>query len=529
MSDLVRSFRNDIRQLAAIHAARPAFIDARNNVTLSFGDLIGLLGRCEKLFRTQSADTGATILSMLPNSAENLLLFFGAAFSGAGYTPLPVDSSVREVDQWIALTKPTHVIISAATADEMVAHLKTLNIPVTTVELDSRFEWLPPEGPGEGAGHEVRAGRLYLSTSGSTGEPRAIVFDTDRLWSSGRAFSLHHGFLDHNARFLNIMPMSYLGGLFNLGFIPLCVGGSTVITEQFSGRTFMNFWQMVERFEVNVLWLVPTMVRGLLVISERTRRHEIMKQGTGVKVCLLGTAPIDLATKLKFEQVFDIPLLENFALSETTFFSTETLNTQSRRVEGSVGQILPYAKLQFVGVGSGDDGAAAGDAPAQLCVQSPFLFLGYLGKDGSITLPLNEDGYFATGDLGHMEEPDLLVVNGRTRDIIKKGGYMVSLREIEIIAEEHDAVEEAAAVPVAHEFYGENFTLCLKLADGADESAVPGVERWLHERLVRYKWPGHVQSVSDFPRTPSGKIRKHVLRTQLASESSPQQSSEGRP
>src|SRR5262249_46106212 len=145
-----------------------------------------------------------------------------------------------------------------------------------------------------------RPGRLLLTSSGSTGEPKAMVIDTDSLWSSGLAFLNYHGFVTREDRFWNLLPMSYLGGLFNLGLIPLAAGSTIIVSEPFSGKTFLSFWQMVEAHDISVLWLVPTMVRGLLAIAERTGAHEVVKAHRRVRASFLGTAPIDLPTKERF-------------------------------------------------------------------------------------------------------------------------------------------------------------------------------------------------------------------------------------
>lgn len=79
-----------------------------------------------------------------------------------------------------------------------------------------------------------------------------------------------HDLKDAQLRFWNYLPMSYLGGLFNLALIPLSTGGSLVIDETFSGKTFLQFWQTVERFDINAIWFVPTIARGLLSMAERT-------------------------------------------------------------------------------------------------------------------------------------------------------------------------------------------------------------------------------------------------------------------
>ena len=124
-------------------------------------------------------------------------------------------------------------------------------VPTTSINLAEPLAWLP--ATANKPARPARSGRLLLKTSGTTGEPKAMVFDINRLWSSGCAFLRHHDFIDADARFLNNLPMSYLGGLFNLGLIPLAVGGSFVVAQPFSGTSFLSFWQNVEHFGINVL------------------------------------------------------------------------------------------------------------------------------------------------------------------------------------------------------------------------------------------------------------------------------------
>ncbi len=106
-------------------------------------------------------------------------------------------------------------------------------------------------------------GKIIMPSSGSTGEPKAIVLDADRLWLSASAFLKFHQLENQQMRFWNYLPMSYLGGLFNLSLIPLAAGGSIYIDDIFNGKTFLTFWQLLNDLKLNTLWLVPTILRGL--------------------------------------------------------------------------------------------------------------------------------------------------------------------------------------------------------------------------------------------------------------------------
>ena len=499
-----QNFRVDFRQLVALRGDGIAIIDAKSGIEWSWSDLDEQTNYLVKFLADLNVGSEKMVVSMLPNSVDAIFLLLGCMKCGADLAPLPHKASIREAREWVKLTKPSLILVPDIISDNLYDAMVATEAKVLKLDLSKPLGWLSNSNQML-LSQPIRSSHLYLKTSGTTGAPKAMVFDTERLWASGHSFISQHSFVDRNSRFLNNLPVSYLGGLFNLGLIPLASGGSVVISEPFSGRSFLNFWQDVERFEINVLWVVPAIVRGLIAIAERTERHKLKNRLHEVRAAFLGTAPIELEAKIKFEELFGIPILENFALSETTFFSSETLGSRFQRVQGSVGEPLPYVDLRF-GQKPDED-----DTPAEIEVKTPYGFIGYLDFDGSIELPLTTDGFFKTGDLGHLNEQGNLVIDGRLRDIIKKGGHFVALREIETLAVKHNFISEAAAVAVPHEFYGEDFILAVKLDGELDEKSVSEFTRWLHDNLVSYKWPQRVRVLDDFPRTESGKVVKSKI------------------
>jgi acyl-CoA synthetase (AMP-forming)/AMP-acid ligase II len=501
MSTLIRSFARDFEELVKTHADTTALLANQSPCTLTYADLNALMDRCLCLFRQRGLQPGDPILALMPNAVETVVLFLAALKGGYGFAPLPCRATPREIADTIELVRP-RLCVAAETVEEGKRQtVQSLSVPMQTVAVDASFSWLPSSSGTTGGG---AAPRIYLATSGTTGDPKSIVLDGDRLWSSGRAFMQHHGLEHAGLRFWNYLPMSYLGGLFNLCLIPLSTGGSTVIDEQFSGKTFLEFWQTLERFEINAVWFVPTIVRGLLNLADRFSPSELKHRSGRIKAAFVGTAPIELAVKRRFEELFGVKMFENFALSETTFFTSETTGDLPNRSDGSVGSVLPYASLKFTP--AGDDSRLT-----EIHVKSPYLFLGYLGQDGRIQNPCDADGYLPTGDLGHLDGHQVLIVDGRKRDIIKRGGNYVALREIEVLAEQHPAVREAVAVRVAHDFYGESYILFVLLQPGYGDRAVADVSRFLHERAAQYKWPEKIVIKDEFPRTAGGKIKKHLL------------------
>ena len=112
-----------------------------------------------------------------------------------------------------------------------------------------------------------------------------MLINTDKLWSSGYYFMKHHNLLDTPLRFWNYLPMSYLGGLFNLLLIPLITKGSSIISETFNGRTYLNFWQTIQKFDINAIWFTPSIVRGLSTFAQRMSEEERMEATKNIKAC----------------------------------------------------------------------------------------------------------------------------------------------------------------------------------------------------------------------------------------------------
>lgn len=517
MSYMLRQFNRDFELHVGHHTESVALLDARTERAWTYGQMEALTRRLAAFLLHRGALPGQPVVSLLPNGVEQLSFFLATIRQGIDFCPLTPQMSARETARFTKMMSPAVCLLPEHVEPSVRETLEEAGIPIATIVTDGRFQWLKepfPEGPGHSLALGRASSRLYVATSGTTAEPKVLVIPADTLWSSAVAFAQQHSFLDSNSRFYNVLPMSYLGGLFNLGLIPLAVGGSVVICDSFSAASFLSFWNEVERWGVNLLWLTPTMVRGLLAMRQRMRDPEAPLSNRSIRAAFLGMAPIDLNTKQLFEQEFGFPLLENYGLSETTFIATETMEHRSQRVEGSVGKILTYVEVRF------------SQSEREIEVRSPFLCEGTLSPSGKVPLGLTEDRFFKTGDLGHLEGDGTLALRGRIRDIVKKGGYLVSLREMECVAMGFPGIAEAVAVGVPHDFYGEDAVLFVRLKADALSGGRPArsllmdLRSWMASELPRFKWPSRVIVTEEFPRTLSGKVKKQILGQRLADNDS---------
>lgn len=497
MPDLDKKFCMEFQKLCADYADQEMILyDTGNDFSkITYKDALCRCRQYLKLFEQSGVHTGDTIVTILPNSPEAILCFFASALGGINYAPLPCSVSEREYKNWINLVKPKLIIKKREIAN--------YQSDILTIECDANgdLSWLPCNGMEIG---EPNSARVYLMTSGTTGTPKAMSINVDKLWCSGEAFAEFYKIEQSHYRFWNYLPMSYLGGLYNLAIIPLCCKGSFVISEPFSGKTVLNYWSFVKKHSISALWLVPSIVYGLLKIYELAGGKG--NTNIGVKIAFLGTAPIQLFQKQQFEEAFQIRLYENFALSETTFLTAETEDAVRFREQSSVGKVLPYVQMKLVPV-------SADNAACTIWVKTPFLFDGYLSNEHTLDLQLDKDGFFNTKDLGRINEDGALVLCGRNRDIIKKGGLFVSLTEVESVVRQLSYVADAAAVPVPHDFYGESYVLFVIFRNGED--LTEKLHIWMIENFVSYKLPEKIVMCMDFPRTMTGKIQKNKLAEQF--------------
>lgn len=496
---IIRSFSNDFERLCMQENKDMMIYDGYDQQhTYSYKEVWILIKRMLLFFEKKGIRQGDTIATILPNSPEAIVCFFAATIAGVNYAPLPCTVSEREHDNWKKLTKPIHYFIK-----KDVVEFEP-DVECIWIETDGTFSWLQGEMVDEIPRKIEKSAKVFLLTSGTTGVPKAMQIDINKLWSAGYAFVSEYNILDSELRFWNYLPMSYLGGLFNLAFIPICCKGSFVISEPFSGKTMLNFWNFVKKYSIDALWFVPTIVRGLLKLYRIVgdKYNDVYRT---IKIAFLGTAPIDNAVKIEFETKFDIKLFENFALSESTFLTGEMEDNIQYREQGSVGSKLSYVEIKFFPINTID-------GINEIWIKTPFLFDGYLGIDGNLSLELDEEGFFNTKDLGFYNEDSQLVLCGRTRDIIKKGGLFVSLVEIENVVASYDGIEEVAAIPIAHEFYGEAYVLCVILKDKENSSIqIEKIRKKMMDDFVSYKLPEQIIEVQTFERTASGKIIKKKI------------------
>jgi acyl-CoA synthetase (AMP-forming)/AMP-acid ligase II len=179
------------------------------------------------------------------------------------------------------------------------------------------------------------------------------------------------------------------------------------------------------------------------------------------------------------------------------------------------GHPLPGVEIRILD----DDGLpVAVGRPGEIWSRGPDCCMGY--TDPALTDALfDEDGWYRTEDIGVLDDHGYLSITDRKKDVIIRGGENVSAAAVEEVLLTMDGIAEVAVVAAPDARLGEQVCAYLRMQAGQVPPGLPAVRDAMGRAgLARQKWPEQVRSVDDFPRTPSGKIKKAVLRAWLVEE-----------
>jgi long-chain acyl-CoA synthetase len=259
---------------------------------------------------------------------------------------------------------------------------------------------------------------------------------------------------------------------------------------------------LIEDEAVSVVPVAPPVFAHWLPVPDLRERLG------AVRLVLSGSAPLSPDLVARFTEVTGIPVHQGYGLTEAAPVVTSTLRSGSPK-PGSVGGALPGVELRLVDeLGRTPE---PGD-PGEIQVRGDNLFSGYWpdGSDGP-----DEDGWYATGDVGFLDPDGDLFLVDRLKELVIVSGFNVYPVEVEEVVAELDEVAEAAVIGAPDEHTGETVVAYVRRTAGSSLSDAELEERVREHcaaRLARFKQPSAVHVVEELPHTVTGKVAKGRLR-----------------
>jgi len=489
-------------------------VDNLTGIEYSYGQIFQKGCSVGNLLNSMEIKKGDRIAILLENSIEFVSLYFGCLLTGV--VAVPINPTLGE--------DITHSIIKSCRAKMLLTknasicnYKKSPNIKTITISNDeSEKADICPEklnAPADFVPFNNMSDTddiLLIYTSGTTAEPKGIIHRLDSIVKNGLVF-IDNLKVDPTHRFINYLPMAYLGGYYNLLLIPFLAGASVVLSNAFNASNIITFWKPIIKNKVNTIWFVPSIMSMLLEIDRGNEGHEYCRKS--VIKCFVGTAPLHDSLLRDFESKYGIKLYENFALSETLFITTNSPGNASRI---GVGKLLPDVSLRICDrhmnpVPEGSEG--------EIAVKTFSLMKGYLDPASDTTSVDLHDGYFFTGDLGKFLPDGNLLITGRKKDLIIKGGINISPAFVEEVILNNSHVSECAIIGLPHKIMGEEIACVIrKSSDINFETLKEELKKIVEEKLPLIYRPTKYFELPVFPRTPSGKVQKAKIKAWIINE-----------
>jgi acyl-CoA synthetase (AMP-forming)/AMP-acid ligase II len=341
---------------------------------------------------------------------------------------------------------------------------------------------------------------MYLPfTSGTTGEPKGVLHSDNTLLATARM--MVRDWLLDRAVLYTLSPLSHNLGLGAL-ITALVGGGELVVHDPPRGASLLD---RLEATGAEFLFGVPTHAIDLLA---EMRARGVRRLGAVRGFRISGAAaPAPIIAELM--QYGVIPQSGD-GMTETCSHQYTLSDDPPERIAETSGRACAGYEVRIWGQDDPDTEAAPGEI-GEIGGRGASLMLGYFDDQRATETAFNAQGWFMTGDLGWIDEGGYLHVTGRKNDVIIRGGRKIHPTRIEALALRHDAIEKAAAFPIADARLGER--VCLAVVARGDMEADPEaiLEHLDASGLSRYDMPEFILPLSEMPLTASGKLLKREL------------------
>ncbi|MGB6838325.1 MAG: long-chain fatty acid--CoA ligase [Dehalococcoidia bacterium] len=499
----------NLRELIELHLAdRPdqTFIYWRDE-EISYRTLNEGANRVANGLRALGVGKGDVVSVYLPNCPEFFYTWFGIVKLGAVFGPVNAMFKGDEVRHVLSDSGAVVAVTSQALLDTIKAARGECPALREVICLEGQapgamaFEELmeqPPELEPVALARDDLTAIVY--TSGTTGRPKgAMLSHFNYVWDTMAAVDVMP-IQPGQDRLGLILPLFHVNAQVT-SLSQLYVGGAVAMWERFSPS---DFWETVQHYRPTTFSAVPTMLSILLAVP---RPEGLDTSSLRYVICGAAALPLDIFER--FEETFDLRILEGYGLTEATCVSSLNPYWGIRKV-GSIGLPLRGQPMKIV-----DDNM--NELPpgefGEIVVKGPNVMMGYYNNPEATTETI-VNGWVRTGDIGYTDEDGYFFIVDRKKEMIIRGGENIYPREVEEVLFTHPKIVEAAVIGRPDPIWGEEVVAVIVPQPG--QTLTPEeVQEFCKERMASYKAPRQVEFREDLPKTVTGKVAKKALREEL--------------
>jgi long-chain acyl-CoA synthetase len=538
------SLKDILEKSCERYKALPAFSNMGR--TLSYADL-DRLSRSFGAYLQAGAELekGDRVALMMPNLLQYPVTMFGTLRAGLTVVNVNPLYTARELEHELKDSGAKAIVVlenfahtvQQVLADTRVEHVITtrvgdlLSLPKALItNFVAKYvkgmvpDWVIPNAvdlsgilssskPGQLRDVEVTADDIaFLQyTGGTTGVPKGAVLTHGNMVANLQQIAtwIGHNVEEGAETVVTALPLYHVFALTANLLTFLKLGGHNVLIT--NPRDIPGLIKELQKIKFTAITGVNTLFNALI---NAPGVHDI--DSKALKIAVQGGMALQRAVAEKWEQVFGVPLVEAYGLTETSPLACVN-PLDSKGYTGAIGLPAPSTEVSI----RDDQGK---DLPlgetGEICVRGPQVMKGYWNRPEETAKVLTQDGWLRTGDMGYMDARGYVKLVDRKKDMILVSGFNVYPNEIEDVVMLHPGVLEVAAIGVSDEKSGEAVKIIV-VPRNADLTAAELIAH-CEKHLTGYKVPKYVAIRTEpLPKTNVGKILRRVVKDQELAKSPP--------
>ena len=454
------------------------------------------------------------LLVQAPNSA--LLVLFRLACEQAGVIPAFLHIGFRrsEIQAVARKINPVGALIAAGGRVDLLDLYEELRPSLGlrclfTVEANasgvaSLAQFAQGRPSANVAARRIRPYEMtgIVTSSGTTGVPKCIEYSCWPRLASGRVYIERLKITERDV-ILTCIPFYTGGGDMQFHTAPQA-GAKFIVLPQFAPEAAC---EVIEREAVNGAVMVPTMIARILGLA-RLQRYDF----SSLRWVVSGGGMLPYDVGARFEEATGAKIIQGYGLMDYGALASHGVDDAREMRLGSNGRLMPGTELRVLDETGRE---LPQGATGEILARGPHCNGGYIGDPEGMRGTWR-DGFFRTGDIGRVSEDGWVVLEGRSKDIIIRGGQNISAFEVETILCRHPAIADAAVVRMPDEEMGERACAFVVLRPGASLDFEQMVGFMKSQEVAAYKIPERLELTADFPMTAAAnKVDKRALEARL--------------
>jgi acyl-CoA synthetase (AMP-forming)/AMP-acid ligase II len=438
--------------------------------------------------------------------------FFGdlLAIWSLGACAVPIDARLTtfEVATLARSARPRLSLFEEPPAEDLLRALASLDVESARLGDEAKRS----ESPAPPGRSSLDDDALILFTSGTTGQPKGVVHTHRSLRARWMSLRQCLG-LTSFRRTLCLLPTHFGHGLICNSLFPWLFGQDLYVLPPFRPDLVARLGPLLDEHGITFLSSVPSLWRLALKTARPPAR------GTLERV-FCGSAPLSASLWRSIREWTGArEVLNAYGITETaSWLAGTTAAAPVEPEDGLVGEawggVIRIAKSRETGVHPADLEACEPGESGYVWVNTPALMRGYLDRE-DLTDAVVSHGWFVTGDIGLLDDRGRLVLRGREREEINKGGMKVYPADIDSVAERFPGTRDVCTFAYDDPLHGEDVGIAVVLEDPSD-AALQRLQEFCAQHLARHQLPQRWYVLAEIPRSSRGKVNREAVAKRCA-------------